>query len=312
MVDIRLITISQSLNSCHRWRCLPGVPSLHKMEDMKKIIVALDGLKLAKSAVQYAIAIAARQQAHLVGVFLDDVTYHSYKIYELTGPEGVAEEKRAILEEGDIEKRATAVEQFKTACDNASINYSVHHDRNIAVHELLHESIYADLLIIQSRETLTHYEEELPTRFVRELLEGAQCPVLVVPEQFKPVQKVSILYDGEPSSVFATRMFCYLYGDHIMEETEVVTVNKPGHSSHVPDNRLMKEFMKRHLPDARYTVLKGDPETEILRHLRTYGGNNLLVLGAYRRGMVSRWFRPSMADLLMREVKMPLFIAHNK
>lgn len=279
---------------------------------MKKIIVALDGLKLAKSAVQYAVAIAARQHAHLVGIFLDDVTYHSYKIYELTGPEGVVEEKRAVLEEGDIEKRAQAVEQFKAACDNASVNYSVHHDRNIAIQELLHESIYADLLIIESHETLTHYAENPPTRFVRELLESVQCPVLVVPGQYKPIQKVSILYDGEPSSVFATRMFCYVLGDPGIEETEVVTVNKPSHSSHVPDNRLMKEFMKRHLPTARYTVLKGDPETEILRHLRTYGGNTLLVLGAYRRGMVSRWFRPSMADLLMTEVKMPLFIAHNK
>ncbi len=279
---------------------------------MKKIIVALDGLKLAKSAVQYAVALAARQQAHLVGVFLDDVTHHSYTIYELTGPEGVAEEKRAVLEEGDIEKRALAVEEFKIACDNASINYSIHHDRNIAMQELLHESIYADLLIIQSRETLTHYPEEPPTRFVRELLEGVQCPVLVVPDQYKAIQKVSILYDGEPSSVFATRMFCYVLAELKLEETEVVTVNKLGQSGHVPDNRLMKEFMKRHLPDARYTVLKGDPETEILRHLRSYGGNNLLVLGAYRRGMVSRWFRPSMADLLIKEVKMPLFIAHNK
>ncbi len=43
--------------------------------------------------------------------------------------------------------------------------------------ELLHESIYADLLIIQSRETLTHYPEEPPTRFVRELLEGVQCGI---------------------------------------------------------------------------------------------------------------------------------------
>lgn len=280
---------------------------------MKKIIVALDGLKLANSAIEYAIAIAARKKAHLVGVFLEDVTYHSYKIFELTGPEGVVEEKRAELEEGDIEKRALAVEQFKAACENAEINYSVHHDRNIAIQELLHESIYADLLIIESHETLTHYAEEPPTRFVRELLESVQCPVLVVPGQYKPIQKVSILYDGEPSSVFATRMFCYLLGDFgVGEEIEVLTVNKPGHSSHVPDNHLMKEFMKRHLPVVRYTVLKGDPETEILRHLRTYGGNTMLVLGAYRRGMVSRWFRPSMADLLMVEVAMPLFIAHNK
>lgn len=279
---------------------------------MKKIIVALDGLKLSESAVQYAVAIATQQQAHLVGVFLDDVTYHSYKIYELTGPEGVSERKRAVLEESDIEKRTQAVAYFNTACDDAGVNCSIHHDRNIALQELLHESIYADLLIIGNHETLTHYAENPPTRFVRELLEGVQCPVLVVPDHYKAIEKVSILYDGEPSSVFATRMFCYVLAGADIKETEVVTVSKSKHSSHVPDNRLMKEFMKRHLPDARYIVLKGDAETEILRHFRTHYSDTLIVLGAYQRGMVSRWFRPSMADLLMAELKMPLFIAHNK
>ncbi|MBO9562661.1 MAG: universal stress protein [Niastella sp.] len=279
---------------------------------MKKIIVALDGLKLSESAVQYAVAIATKQKAYLVGVFLDDITYHSYKIYELTTAEGVSESKRARLEEGDKEKRTQAVTHFNEACEKAGISYSIHHDRNIALQELLHESIYADLLIIENGETLTHYAENPPTRFVRELLEGVQCPVLVVPHQYKAIENVSILYDGEPSSVFATRMFSYIFGDAGIKETEVVTVTKSKHSSHVPDNRLMKEFMKRHLPYARYTMLKGDPEMEILNHLRTYYNNTLIVLGAYRRGMVSRWFRPSMADLLMTEVKMPLFIAHNK
>ena len=39
---------------------------------------------------------------------------------------------------------------------------------------------------------------------------------------------------------------------------------------------------------------------------------SLVVLGAYQRGMVSRWFRASMADVLMRDLKLPLFIAHSK
>ncbi|WP_276482244.1 universal stress protein [Paraflavitalea pollutisoli] len=279
---------------------------------MKKILVALDGLKLSKPTIQYAVSIAAKHRAHLVAVFLDDVTYHSYKIFELVGPEGVQEEKRTRLEEGDIGMRSVAAQQFTTACDNASVDYSVHHDRNIALQELIHESIYADLLIISEQETLTHYTENPPTRFVRDLLESVQCPVLVVPDHFKAIKKVCLLFDGEPSSVFAVRMFGYTLAELIDSEVEVVTVKKPGLSGHVPDNHLMKEFMKRHFATARYVVLHGDPETEILRHLRSFGEDTLLVLGAYRRGMVSRWFRPSMADLLMMEKKMPLFIAHNK
>jgi nucleotide-binding universal stress UspA family protein len=72
----------------------------------------------------------------------------------------------------------------------------------------------------------------------------------------------------------------------------------------------MKEFTKRHYPEAKYTVLHGEPETEIVNHLKDDGNNSLVVLGAYRRGVVSRWFRPSMADVLIHSINAPLFVAH--
>jgi nucleotide-binding universal stress UspA family protein len=178
--------------------------------------------------------------------------------------------------------------------------------------ELLHESIYADLLIINSGETLTHYQENAPTRFIRELLAEVQCPVLVVPNQFKPIENLVLLYDGEPTSVYAIKTFSYLLPVLKYLDTEVISVKDLNQTRHVPDNRLMKEFMKRHYPRASYKVLKGIPEIEIIDYLEGKEKNMLVVLGAYRRGAVSRWFRPSMADTLLHELKVPLFIAHNK
>ena len=63
---------------------------------------------------------------------------------------------------------------------------------------------------------------------------------------------------------------------------------------------------------AKYKVVKGWAEDEIVKHLKLQKDNALVILGAYRRGTVSRWFRESMADVLMKETKVPLFIAHNK
>ena len=74
----------------------------------------------------------------------------------------------------------------------------------------------------------------------------------------------------------------------------------------------MKEFMLRHFPNTNYFVLKGLPETVILKYLKAQKENPLIVLGAYRRSRVSRWFHPSMADVLMSQLQLPMFIAHNK
>ena len=74
----------------------------------------------------------------------------------------------------------------------------------------------------------------------------------------------------------------------------------------------MKELMKRHFPQAEYTVIQGWPEAEIIKRVKGLHSNCLVVLGAYKRNTVSRWFNESMADILMEEVKLPLFIAHSK
>jgi len=279
---------------------------------MKKIIAAFDGLKYSESTRDYAIYMAKQTNTHLVGVFMDDRIYNSYKVYELMVKDDKSGDKMKKLEAKDKATRDAAAKDFEKACQKEGLEYTIHHDHNIAINELKHESIYADLLIIDSKETLTHYTEKQPTRFIRDLLNDAQCPVLLVPQKKSPIQKVVLLYDGEPASVHAIKMYSYLLSELKDIETEVISVNPANTTLHMPDNKLMKEFMKRHHPKAKYTVLKGLAEDEIIKHLKRSQDNAMVVLGAIRRGTVSRWFRENMSDILMRELKLPLFVVHDK
>jgi hypothetical protein len=279
---------------------------------MNKIIVAIDGLKFSDSCFNYAIELALLTKSHLLGAFLEDFTYHSYKIQELVEEEGVSENKLHFLQEEDAIVRNEAIQKFETICQNAGVHYSLHRDRNIAIRELLHESIFGDLLVIDRKETLTHYEENIPTRFIKDLLANIQCPALITPETYRAIEKIIFLYDGDPSSVFAIKMFNYNIPTLNSIPVEVVSVNSENEKNHLPDNHMMKEFMNRHFPNTKYTLLKGNPEVEIISYLQHLKQNALVCLGAYQRGMVSRWFRQSMADVLMRETNSPLFIAHNK
>jgi len=279
---------------------------------MEKIIAAFDGLQYSNSTKEYAIYLAKQTQTHLVGVFMDDFTYTSYKIYELVTKQGVSEEKLNQYRLKDKKIRDAATADFVKSCQQAGLEYAIHHDKNIAIQDLKHESIYSDLLIIDTKETLTHYAERQPTRFIRDLLCDAQCPVLLVPQKFKIVEKIILLFDGEPSAVHAIKMFSYLLPQFSQIETEVLSVNPVNSTLHMPDNKLMKEFIKRHYPKAKYKVLKGLAEDEIVKYLKQQQAHTLVVLGAYRRGAISRLFRESMADILMQKVKLPLFVAHNK
>lgn len=279
---------------------------------MKKVIAAFDGLRYSESTERYAIQIASQTNSHLVGVFLDDYAYHSYKIYELVNEEGgVMTARQRKLNEKDEKTRAAAAERFEAACREAGLEYTIRREPCIAIQELLHESIYSDLLIIDNTESFSHHPQETPTFFIRHLLSDVECPVLVVPPRFKAIDKLLLLYDGEPSSVHAIKMFSYTLSTLKHGPVKVLSVKDKKETRRIPDNRLMTEFIKQHFVKPTFTVKKGDPETEILKYLDGVE-NSLVVLGAYRRGRVSRWFRHSMADVLMKKLQLPLFIAHNK
>ncbi|TCJ19074.1 universal stress protein [Flaviaesturariibacter flavus] len=279
---------------------------------MKKFIAAFDGLRFSASALSYAIELAKNANAHLVGVFLEDPHLHSYGLAEIQHYKDESFEGHLrTLNKKDDDKRQASVHSFRSTCEAAGIAYSVHRDRNAPIRELLHESIYADLLIVRATEDFATRPPEAPSSFVRELLQDVQCPVVLVPEYYHAIMGVKLLYDGSPASVCALRSFSHLFENLRQEETEVITVKGGTANMHIPDGRLIREFAKRHFPHAEITVLNGYADEGIIRYLRLQKKEVLLVLGAHRRSALSRLFHPSMTYELLHHLKMPLFVANH-
>lgn len=278
---------------------------------MKKISAVFDGLKFSEGTLTYAIELAKSSKALLSGVFLESFLYNSYTLTDLIGSQGLSHVKMKHLLDEDKETRSGSASRFEQACKKAQLSYTVHHDQNFSLPEVLKESIYSDLLLIGAGETFSHVPDPAPTHFIRELLASTQCPVLVVPPDHRGIEKVVLLYDGKPAAVYAIKMFNYMMPWSRSKPTEVVSVTDARETAELPDEALVKEFIACHYPAATYTLLNGDPEGELLTYLKNSSKHTLVVLGAYQRGDVSRWFRSSMADRLMREIDAPLFIAHH-
>lgn len=280
---------------------------------MKKILAVFDGYNMSKSTIEYSIQLTKRANAHLVGVFLDEFIYRTYSTYKVIT---TYENYEAVIEELDAKdqkKRDEAAQEFSKICEDANISFSIHRDGNIAIQDLKHESVFADLIVINEYETFAQKKETPPTTFMKELLKVVQCPVLVVPSQYKQFEKLVLLYDGEPSSVYAIKMFSYLFEEMQDLEVDVLTVHEEDKEElSIPDKKLVEEFVYGRFPDASYHLKYGDPEVQILDHLKRNKVNSLVILGAYRRGDLSRMLKESMADVLMKELDVPLFIAHYK
>jgi hypothetical protein len=277
---------------------------------MKKIIAAFDGLNLSESNMKYAIQISEKEKCHLTGVFLDDRTYTSFKIYDLVFQEGVSEEKLSRLKHEDQTKRKNASLKFEQECISKKLNFNIHHDKNYAIKELIHETIFADLLILSRNESFSHHTETFPSRFITETLIDAQCPVLMTPETYTDIDKIIFLFDGHPNSIYALKMFAYLLPGFLSLPIEVISVKSMEENLHLPDGLLMKEWIKRYFSNTEFVVLKGIPDVETVTHLQKENASCLVILGSYKRSKLSMWLRSSMADVLAKNFNMPLFIAH--
>lgn len=279
---------------------------------MKRFLAVFDGFKLSESTLHYALQLSKVLNASLTGVFLDEFIYRNYDVVKVIRSGSDYEKVMADLDKEDQDRRDEAVKQFQNACSNAGVAFEIHRDKSLALQELKEESMFADLVIIDENETFSKHKEEPPTLFIKDLLSDVQCPVLLVPNSYKEIDKIVLLYDGRPSSLYAIKQFSYLLGELQDLPLEVLTVNERSENLHLPDNERMRDFIKSRFPQAVFTVTKGNAEDLIVDHLREHQENELVVLGAYRRTELSRWFKISMADTLMRNLDTPLFIAHNK
>ena len=280
---------------------------------MKKFLAVFDVFKMSESTLDYAIQVTRLAGGHLVGVFLDESIFYGFNHSEDINLNKDLEKAIKRLNKDEAKKREEVTNHFKERCEKAGVPFSIQKDGNMTLRELKNESMYADLIIINQHETFTSLKEKLPTHFIKDFLGDVQCPVLIVPSLYKPVENLVLLYDGAPAALYAIKMFSYVIGNPQNLPVKVFTVKEKKKAGfYMPDNKKIREFTKRHFPKATFAVASGNAEQEITGYLGSLPKNQLIVLGAYQRSEISRWFKISMADILMKELEIPLFISHNK
>jgi hypothetical protein len=269
---------------------------------MRKIIAAFDGSNVSVSTIDFTIYLAKTMSAMVSGVFLADML-----------PEG----SRLIKVGESIDKnqpdvpRSDKVTSLEHHCRTAHVPYVAQHDYYIAIDELVYESIYADLVVINIAD-LHHYSHLYPKTFISQLFAEVQCPLFIAPTHYSPLQKVILLYDGSPSATHAIKMFQLLHEGMGSVETEVLTVREPIGDTHYSNTRLMKEFIKRQYPSANYIGLNGAPAEAIGEYLKKQKDDVLVVMGSTQHNIVQGWFRPGLASSLIQDIKLPLYVAFSR
>jgi nucleotide-binding universal stress UspA family protein len=276
---------------------------------MKKILAVFDGLRYSAHTIGYAADVAKATDSLLVGVFLHDLTYsHLVYTYSWDIPTHYALDYERIDME-DEEKMKDIITLFEKICTDKKVQCKIHRHTGVPLMELLKESAFADLLIIDTKTSFFNVGDQTPSAFVKDLLTEAKCPVLIIPDSPEQVKHAVVAYDGSDSSVYAMKMFSYIFPEWKELDTTVLTVNSSS-SNHIPKNRDMKDLAAGHFKNVSFKVLNGNPEKELEKYLNKNGKDTVVVMGSYGRSAWSRMFHSSMSNKILKDVKVPLFITH--
>jgi hypothetical protein len=278
---------------------------------MEKILLAIDAENLDMPALEFACYLGRLTHSKITGVFLENLVANEtpvmkslqgekYPDWELDENSPEYQDKRKKTEKN--------ITLFKEACDKRYTRCNVHRDRNVPALEIIEESRFADVIIIDAATSFNRRFEGLPTNFVKDVLKDAECPVIIAPESFNGIDELIFTYDGSRSSVFAIKQFTYLFPELIDKKTIVLQVNEKGIWAD-EDKHNFGEWLQNHYSSLGFEALAGDSNDKLFDYLFKKK-NVFIVMGAYGRSSLSRFFHRSHADRLIRTVTQPLFISH--
>lgn len=278
---------------------------------MKKILLAIDATNLNINSLDFACFLGRLTKSKITGVFLENRVAEEKPV--LKAMQGAAYIDWTVDENSDEYKaKMEAIKKniafFKEGCVNREAQYEVHREGGVPSSELIEESRFADAVIVDAETSFSKHFEGIPTGFIKDVLKKAECPVIIAPENFEAIDEIVFTYNGSSSSVFAIKQFTYLFPELKEEKVSIIQVNETGEWPDKDKNRFM-EWLQNHYTDLHFEALKGETENALFDYLFKRR-NMFLVMGAYGRTSLSRFFKRSHADLLINTVTQPIFIAH--
>lgn len=273
---------------------------------MKKVLVVFDGAHFPTTTLDFALKLNEESPILLTGIFLPSVDYAEAMSYYYYGT-AVAPLYMDEYED-DVVAIKNNIDEFEDFCRSHHIRYRVHKDiKKKVVKELQSETRYADLLILSSTHFYENLGEMTQEEYLTDTLHKAECPVLLLPADATMPRSVILAYDGSASSMHAIKQFIYLMPQFTDMETLVMYAGDEAED--VPFADLIKEYAAHHFNKLGYYKLTADPKKYFMTWIENKGAS-LLVSGSFGRSLFSELFHKNFLRDVIKEQKVPIFIAH--
>lgn len=273
---------------------------------MKKIILVSESKQFTRTAMELLSKVQQEESMFLVGSFS-----HALNYAELLKSSG---NSSAALVDDIIERDQETVNEnllsFTNYCQQQRIKFRVYEENYLfEIDNLVNESRFADLLIISNKLFEKNQMGVKRTANLKHILHEAECPVLILPKDFSPLERVIIAYDGKKESMFALKQFCYLFPRYLDLPAEIVYLDEDAYND-VPKMKLIREYSRQNFSSINISKININPKEDFARWALSKT-NALVIAGAYSRTGLFNSFPDSFIDPILEMQHLPVFISHH-
>jgi nucleotide-binding universal stress UspA family protein len=270
---------------------------------MKKILLILNESHIPRQVMQTAVAIAKEKNSFLEAVFISDINALNFN-YPFPNDLNLTADKLSseISTEESLRLIQSIGQVFRDTCDDCKIEYTIDIEKTLSIKELIMLSRFSDLIIADARADTDDY-------ILKELMANSHCPVMLVSKNTRPPEKIFLAYDGSSSSMYAIKMFSYLFTEHKDLPAQFFHISS-GDTVEIPHVDEIKTWASKHFSDIKFELIPGNTRKELVDFIIHDSEKAIVVMGAYGGSSIVRAFHTSMAESLINETKASLFITH--
>ena len=276
---------------------------------IKKILIALDHSKPGLEAQNYALNLAREFNASITAVGIIDTPWITAAQPEPLGGSAfkIHRDEAVIKQSHDYIRHL--FEAFETACQQTNIPYTFVEAEGfpaVVIERLAHEH---DLIVI-GKTTDFHFDLDENTDItVKHIARDNPRPMIIVPENPLPGEKILITKDGSVAASRALHMYLLL-GLAQDQQIEVLSIHKDVELAGIIAGRGVRMCESYGVMASSHVIEANTDESDLILERARQINAKLIVMGGFSGSALKEALFGSCSKRILKDSAIPLFVYH--
>lgn len=277
---------------------------------MEKILLAMNSRDIDLNAIRFACHLTRVTHSKITGIFLENVVSEEEIVISVSEDADLYTESITVRETTEINDELTMnnIRRFGEIAEQEGVEGFIEVDDGIPAEDILGKTRFADLLIVDAKTSFSGIYENPPTRFVKDILQEAECPVVIAPESFSGIDSIAFCYNSTKASVFAIKQFICLFPEYRDKKAKVIYLERRNEDSR-DEELALKDWLKYHFSEVEIVPVEGNARDCFFNYL-SGGRKDFVVMGPYGRGLLDSFFENDPLHPGIKSTRLPVFVSH--